>query len=121
MTAFILTLYQTERYDIYPIVPLGVYLSEVVIMYARDNHSWAYQKRGIWETIDMTGCMQYGTLGFVCEDHNFQQHNKCLYENINGTRKCSFEIRSESGLSAIYIGHGYVCLRTDCQLVHMDS
>ncbi|XP_054843094.1 uncharacterized protein LOC129334794 [Eublepharis macularius] len=119
--AFVLTVYQTDYYDVYPIVPLGLQMAEGLVMYATDHHSWAYMKQGKWETLNMEGCVYYDNLGFICEDYNFQQRDECFHENLNGSQRCTFEIMSEWGSSVVYVGSGCICVRTHCPLIHVDE
>jgi len=70
-TAFVLTISEATVYDIYPIVALGIFLSETLV-HPLEHEKWARQSKNRWLTVNVETCITKEHQGYICEGNSLQ-------------------------------------------------
>lgn len=73
-----------------------------------------------WQTVNLESCITWEQQGFICKGNTIDAKDICL-DAEQGI--CHFKIHPDTTqkMVLIYIGQGWVCLRTACTFVEINN
>uniref|UniRef100_A0A674J513 Uncharacterized protein n=1 Tax=Terrapene triunguis TaxID=2587831 RepID=A0A674J513_9SAUR len=112
--ALILTLKSANQETIYPLVALGIYANQSLLV-PIEEHKWVHvNANNSYVPINLQACVYQPNLGYTCTTQVWEEDSTCL-DPVEGT--CSYEVfhHSLSKASAIVqVDSGCFCIRSLC-------